>query len=333
MDLFARCRPFSTIAIIGTAKNVGKTTCLNHLISRFATAGIRLGLTSVGRDGEDIDQITDRPKPRILPPVGTLVATARLSARRSKATLREIAETPFRTALGPVSLYEVTNPGFVEIAGPVTVEDTVSLKQMLREFGAQTILVDGAIDRRASASSALAEGVILATGMSLELSPAEIAEHAGMQTRWMNLPAPAQPIPAKRTGILKRSGEFVPWPGATILEQGESLLEWLPPESETLVIAGALTERLARRLLTDRIRNLGIVVPDGTHLLLEPETFGKLESRGVVFHAAHPIRLIAVTVNPTSPCGQKVDPKEFQALVQEHLAPIPVFDVLLDAAS
>lgn len=333
MDLFARCQSYSSIAIVGTAKNVGKTTCLNYLITRFAAEGKRLGLTSVGRDGEDIDQITDRPKPRISPPPGTLVATAHISARRSTASLREIAKTPFRTAIGPVGLYEVVRPGFVELAGPVTVEDTLHLNHLLRHHGAQTLLVDGAIDRRASASRAVAEGVILATGLALAMEPQDIAEHAFTQMRWMTLAAPERTISTERSGIFNTAGEFVPWPQATILEQGESLLEWLPRDTETLVIAGALTERLGRRLLTDRIQNLTIVVPDGTHLLLEPETFGKLESRGVRFHAAHPIRLIAVTVNPTSPLGQEVDPKQFQALVQERLAPVPVFDVLLDATS
>lgn len=331
MALFELCQTIPTISIVGTAKNVGKTTCLNHLIARYEAKGMRLGLTSFGRDGEDFDQLTDRPKPRIMPPPGTLVATSRLSAKRSTAKLREISTTPFRTAIGPVGLYEVLTRGFVEIAGPVTVEDTVELKRLLREAGAEITLVDGAIDRRASASSAVADGVILATGMSLELTEQEIAEHALLQTRWLNLPASLHLASCERTGVLLGSGAFLQWPGATVLEHGDALLKWLPADADTLILAGALTERLALRLLTGRRHDLSIIVPDGTHLLLEPETFGKLEHLGVRFHAVRPIRLIAVTVNPTRPDGQKVDAKQFQTLVQERLAPIPVFDVLLDA--
>ena len=80
MTLEAACAPYRSLAIAGTAKNAGKTTALNYLIDRFAQAGERIGVSSIGRDGEAVDQITNRPKPRIRPPVGALVATSHESA-------------------------------------------------------------------------------------------------------------------------------------------------------------------------------------------------------------------------------------------------------------
>ena len=44
------------ISIIGLAKNVSKTTTLNYIIKNLE--GYRLGLTSIGRDGEKYDVIT-----------------------------------------------------------------------------------------------------------------------------------------------------------------------------------------------------------------------------------------------------------------------------------
>lgn len=41
---------FKTVSIIGMAKNVGKTTVLNHIL-RKARGIYSLGLTSIGRDG------------------------------------------------------------------------------------------------------------------------------------------------------------------------------------------------------------------------------------------------------------------------------------------
>lgn len=333
MTLFDLCRPHATLAIVGTAKNAGKTTCLNHLIARYEALGVRMGLTSVGRDGEDIDAITDRPKPRISPPPGTLVATATLSAKRSDARLREIAKTPFRTAIGPVSLYEVLSTGQVEVAGPVTVQDTVSLIKLLRAHGAKQVFVDGAIDRRASASSEVAQGVVLSTGLSLSEDPEEVARHTLLQTRWLSLEASPYADLPEQTGALTRAGDFLAWPAKTVIEQGETLLQWIPEDARCLSLSGALTEGVAKKLVTGRVEGLDVVVPDGTHLLLSPDTFDKLEARGIRFFASRPVRLVAVTVNPTSPFGATVAPEPFLAMMRERLAPVPVFDVVFDRAA
>ncbi|MCJ7651122.1 MAG: hypothetical protein MUP85_21135, partial [Candidatus Lokiarchaeota archaeon] len=57
-------KKYKIIAIIGLAKNVSKTTTLNHVI-QVLKGGYQLGLTSIGRDGEKYDAITSLPKPRI----------------------------------------------------------------------------------------------------------------------------------------------------------------------------------------------------------------------------------------------------------------------------
>lgn len=328
MTLFARCLPHATLAIVGTAKNVGKTTCLNHLVDAYAARGTRLGLTSIGRDGEDIDAVTDRPKPRITPPVGTLVATSAVSARRSAARLREVAPTPFRTALGAVSLYEVTGPGFVEIAGPVTVRDTVDLNAMLRAHGARTVLVDGAIDRRASASAEVADAVILATGLSFDPEPATVLDHTASVRRWLMLAAPPALDHPLQTGVLTWSGDFHPWTDPTVLERGEELSRWLPADTRRLVLRGALTEAVARQLAKSPTP-FELVVPDGTHVLMQPSTFDRLEARGIRCYAQRPLTLAAVTVNPTRPDGRATDAAAFLAAMQQRLAPTPVYDLHL----
>lgn len=330
MTLFELCRPLSTLAIVGTAKNVGKTTTLNHLIERHEGLGVRMGLTSVGRDGEDFDVVTDRPKPRITPPRGTLVATSSLSAKRSGARLRELAGTPFRTAIGPVGIYEVLGPGQVEVAGPVTVHDTVELVRMLRELGARQVLVDGAIDRRASASSAVVEGVVLATGLALDSDPEAVARHTLFHACYLQLAKPPLAELPAETGVVTKLGDFLPWPGRTVIEQGAHFASWLPRDPRCLVLQGALTEGVARQLLSAGCQELDLVVPDGTHLLLDSETFRRLSERDVRFYAARPIRLVAVTLNPTSPFGATHAPEAFLETMRERLAPLPVFDVVFE---
>ena len=71
LDLIAGARTITVVP--GLAKNAGKTTVINHLLARLPG---RVGLASLGLDGETRDQLTGLRKPRILPPRGALVATA-----------------------------------------------------------------------------------------------------------------------------------------------------------------------------------------------------------------------------------------------------------------
>lgn len=348
------------LAIVGTAKNVGKTTTLNYLLERLAGQGA-LGLTSVGRDGEEYDAVTDLPKPRVQPPVGTLVATARIAAERSRGGLAFVSDTPYRTALGAVCIYRVAGPVPIEVAGPVSAADTAGVIAQLRDLGAHRVLVDGAIDRKASASRRVAQAVVLATGLAMldegggRLGPgpaghppvtqapppqpqdprariAEVTRRTRAIVRMLALPRADREEgdvvgPADRTGARLKGGAFLPWQGGTTLTQSELLVRWLPPEAEALVLAGALTEDVAQALLRSARRDLALVVPDGTHVLCMPSTFERLEARGVVLQAREPISVLAVTANPTAPYRPTVDAGDLLSALRQAL-PLPVFDLV-----
>src|SRR5712671_5181151 len=76
--ILARAR-IARLALIGLAKNVGKTTTTNHLLETLLAEKYyradELALTSLGLDGEAVDALTGLPKPRYMPQAGLLVAT------------------------------------------------------------------------------------------------------------------------------------------------------------------------------------------------------------------------------------------------------------------
>jgi len=76
--IVARAR-IARLALIGLAKNVGKTTTTNYLLETLLGEKLyraeELALTSLGLDGEAIDVLTGLPKPRYVPPAGLIVAT------------------------------------------------------------------------------------------------------------------------------------------------------------------------------------------------------------------------------------------------------------------
>ena len=57
--------PSKVLGILGTSKNTGKTTTTSALLEIANNKNLSVGITSIGYDGEDIDNITGLPKPRI----------------------------------------------------------------------------------------------------------------------------------------------------------------------------------------------------------------------------------------------------------------------------
>lgn len=326
--LLSHCRSVRTLALVGTAKNVGKTTTLNWLLSRLDGP---VAITSVGRDGEDVDLLTGRPKPRVHVVAGTLVITAEKAFRRSRAELSLLATTPFKTALGRLGIYRAESAGTVELAGPVITGDLTELIDLAVQYGARQVLVDGAIDRRASAAAGLCEGVLLATGLALDPDPKQV----GIQTRqWVDLftlPAPpddwAIPQPLQ-SGWLDDTWHA--WEPCSVLEQGARLAQMLGGNTRAVTVNGALTNRILLDLLDAGI-GCPIVVRDGTCILVEPATYRRFLDGGGRFYAATPLKLVGITVNPTTPeAAVTVDPTLF--LGDLHLAlgtTVPVVDLLL----
>jgi hypothetical protein len=335
LTLEAACAPFRSLAIAGTAKNAGKTTALNYLIERFHQAGERLGLSSVGRDGEAIDQLTNRPKPRVRPPVGALVATSHESALYSQATLERVAATPFRTALGPVAIYRVVVPGYVEVAGPVKVREAAALLRQLAELGCTKILLDGAADRRAFISAGV-DGFVLATGLVVASDPAEVIAETRSVLRRLQLSAPparwaARAAAEARPGALTPGG-FVPWSEDSFLAGLEGFATWLPEDAEALVVPGALSDALAEALLAQP-RAFALIVPAGTHLLASRALLDRLLGRGYACYALQPLKAVALTVNPTAPSGEAVAPQALLEAVRGAFPELPVVDVMAGEAA
>ena len=77
--------PARRVALVGLAKNTGKTETLASLLRELGAAGTVVGVTSVGRDGEERDVIDARiTKPRLRLAAGSLLATTGPMLRASE---------------------------------------------------------------------------------------------------------------------------------------------------------------------------------------------------------------------------------------------------------
>lgn len=56
---------YNSIAIVGLAKNAGKTECLNYILRKVKNTGKRFALTSIGIDGKTGIRFAKRPNRKL----------------------------------------------------------------------------------------------------------------------------------------------------------------------------------------------------------------------------------------------------------------------------
>jgi hypothetical protein len=311
--LFDLAAPYTTLCLAGMCKNAGKTTALNALIGGARARGVSLALTSIGRDGEREDLVTGTHKPPIYVTGGALFATARGLLPKCDVTGEILDMTGIHTPLGEVLILRALSDGFVELAGPSMTEQIVALTEKLKSFGAQKVLIDGALFRRSLCAPEAAEGVILSTGASYGPDMGKTAADTAFVAQLLTLPV-SGPWPDMAGRRFARDQLY------------DDLAEALAGQGDILYATGAFTDAMATLLLRRRAIPREIAVEDGTRLLLSRENYEKLRARGVSFRVRRQNDLVAVTVNPFSAYGAPYDPDAFQGLVAEKVS-VPVVNV------
>lgn len=282
------------IAFLGLAKNVGKTTALVGVLGELHRMGIAAGTTSAGRDGEEFDAITGEPKPRFRLWPGQFVASAASTFESASFPTTEVATLPFSTRFGPVQLRRADGEGEMEIIGPGTASQMARTAAALEVSGAETLLLDGAVGRRAFACARVADGVVLSVGMAAGGSLDAVVLAARGAVELIRLGAPA--------------------PGASQRR-----------------VEGALTGDFLRGAPARRGETL--VAEDFTCIFLSPEERHRLAEQGAALAVRRPARLLALTVNPTAPGRPPLPAAAFFAAIHRAIPEVPIFDLVTDLES
>ena len=135
---------YKRVSFIGMCKNAGKTTAMNTLIKECSKKGIVLGITSIGRDGEERDILYDIVKPKIFVEKGTIVATASECMYKSSTEWDVLEDSNISTSLGNVLISRAINSGYVEVAGPPYKSAIKEVCDKMLQHGADKIFIDGA---------------------------------------------------------------------------------------------------------------------------------------------------------------------------------------------
>jgi hypothetical protein len=310
------------LALVGLAKNTGKTETLAAILAEHARAGRAVAVTSIGRDGERHDVIDDRiAKPPVRLRAGWLVATTGPLLRSSGLRHERLIDTHIRTPLGEVVIARVNAPGEVEVAGPSIAQDVHDVSEAMLSLGAQQVLIDGAVDRRAASSPAIADGLVIATGAVLGHEIEQVVAATAEAVEVVRLP---QAQDTRDAVALERSVVLEAQPGEIAALLGRH------PDARSLLVRGALSEGFLQALVAaarGKGQALRVIAEDHTRVFLSEHPPSFYARQGVSIEMLATTDLVALTVNPVAPQSHRLDSGTLRAALGAVAGEVPVIDV------
>lgn len=358
---------YASVSLAGICKNAGKTTVLNKIIMDFNRQDIILGITSIGRDGENVDIVTGTKKPGIYVRKGTIIATTAGLLTSCDITKEILAKTEIATPLGEIVLIRALSDGNVQIAGPSMNKQLTKIRQSLIGFGAEKVLIDGAISRKSLCSPEVAESVILCSGASYDKNMEAVIDHTkyisdifmlqalengnirnliarnlitGNEFTGNEITSNERIKNARSKNQIagnQEAGKFLlisKNDDCKVLPAVENLLDSLRTEKygdiEYIYINGAFSDMMIKPLLMSEVslKDIQFIVKDGSSIMLEKENYEKLSRKGAVIRVLQPIHLLAITVNPFSAYGYDFNKQEFKEKMLDAVDKVPVVDVM-----
>lgn len=331
---------YKTISIVGMSKNSGKTVALNHLIGEAYAEGITIGITSIGRDGESVDIVTQTEKPRIFAEEGTLIATATKMIDMGDANIEILKVTDYRSPLGQIVIGRVRDGGYVQVAGPQLLSEIKKVSDMMLSLGAGFVIIDGALDRLSQAAPTISEATILSTGAIVSRDMNKVIEETVHVVKTLSLPEikdqeirdmARKLIEQDQIAIIDKDNNIDKIRLKTALNAGHIMGEHIKEDSKYLIIPGSLVKKTLEDLTrtTRMYKNIEIIITDGTKIFIEPREWLKFMRQGVNIKVLDRINIIGITLNPYSPTGYYFQPEEFQRKIRTYIKDIPTIDIVL----
>lgn len=332
---------YKIVSVIGMAKNSGKTVTLNRIIEEAYYSNVCLGLTSIGRDGEKQDVVTSTEKPLIYINEGNIIATTSELFNISKAKLELLKITDFTTSMGNVVIARALSDGYVEIAGPCTNREVRVVSEMMLDYGADIILVDGALDRSSSASPAISDATVLASGAVLSRDMNKVIDKTLHQVNLFGLESiNDRELQEKITDgftrsnvlILNKENHVKELDIKTAINSGSKIAAETTEDTRYIVFSGSLVTKTVKDIVENgSFKDFVLVVRDATRIFIDSKDYKFFKKIGVQIKVLDKINLLALTINPYSPRGYYFNSKVFQEKMSEAIVGTKIIDVMMEA--
>ncbi|MFH1119643.1 MAG: hypothetical protein V1775_07445 [Bacteroidota bacterium] len=335
MGLIHITRDISKVSFIGLAKNTGKTVALQKLLDEISASGAVCGLTSIGHDGEEFDQINILiKKPRIYVSEGFFVATTDKLFALGGAQFKIVRTTDFNTPLGRVQIGRVEKAGLIEIAGPSTSSGVSYVTDIMLDMGAGKVLIDGAINRKAISSPEYTDGLIIATGAALDKDQDRVVNETVEAVNHIRLPHyKAGILTDNLNGVvfISRDGRIRHTQESIMADKANFFKAVADRETESIISFKPVVESVINQMveiISKRKRRIVLVVSDYTRLFPGNRSMSFYEKKGIDIRVLFPSNLLALTLNPVAPLSHFFDSDSFQHAIKQKVQGLPVYDVL-----
>ena len=327
---------YKTLSIVGMAKNAGKTTAMNFLIEEAMDEGIRLGITSIGRDGESQDLVTGTEKPKIYLDQDTIVTVPTQLYELADAGLEILKKTRYSTPMGDLLICRVADSGYVQIAGPPAAMDTKRVCEEMMQYGCELILIDGAIDRKSIASPETSDAIILSTGAVLSRSMRKVVDETAHIVNLYSIPemeeCEARTLIEEnnfddKIMLISRDGKVNKLDLATGLGTSRFIDDEIDDDTEYVYIPGAFTNSVIADINLKKLKRVKFILKNPTKIFLSAMDWGLWRKKGFRVNVLKNIEIAAITVNPWAPSGYTFDSDALVAAMQEALPELPIIDV------
>lgn len=336
MNTYDLIKNYKTVSFIGMCKNAGKTTTLNKVIDDIHEANATLALTSIGRDGENNDVVTNTEKPGIYVHEGDIVATTTGLLKLCDITKEIIYTTGIHTPIGEVVIIKSLSAGFVQVAGPSITTQIASLYDTFNSYNVNKILVDGALGRKSLISKKVSDCTILSTGASYDRSIDKVVDDTYFMTKLLDLPSTDINFDEsffdnqdRKCTPIDENGDFI---DVNIdIKEDDQIFDYQNltevyndarfKNAKSIIIRGALTDSILKPLLlsTKNVEDKTIIVRDSSKILISPDIYEKGINRGLRLQVLDPVKLLFITINPFSAYGFHFDKSEFMSKMQEKI--------------
>ena len=332
MSIIADRLKYESLSIVGLEKNTGKTECLKYVLARLPLDHKRVAVTSIGIDGESTDQVTRTQKPEIVLREGMYFGTSEMHYRQRRLVSELIDVSDVTTSLGRVVTARALTGGKILLSGP---SSGVSLQRWMgemRRHGIDLVIIDGALSRMSLASPAVSQSMILATGAAYSANMTTLVQKTAFVVELINLPLADEPLRSQllphEKGVwwTDSEGALHEMNGVTSLSQDIHFQGM--EQCATLYVAGALVDRFLEKVRQHpQLKHAELVVRDFTKIFVSPQQFRLFTKSGGRVSVLQKSKLIAVTVNPTSPSGYVLDSERLCGKLSEAIG-LPVYDLL-----
>lgn len=333
LDLIDR---YKTISIIGMEKNVGKTTTLNYILGE-AKGRYTLGLTSIGRDGEEVDVVTSTEKPKIYVEKGSIIATAKEALFNCDITKEILDTTGIRTPMGEVIIVRALSDGYIDLAGPSLSKYIGNTCSRLISLGCDMVLVDGALSRKSFASPSITEATILSTGASLNKSMNKVVEQTIHTVNMLSIQSIENETIKKlyieqlinsKVAIVDEGDDVRVLHMQTTMQSGKEIRDHVNEKTRYVLIKGVISDSLIEEFIRDKnkFKNITLVIEDGTKIFACSENIDRFNRIGAKIRVMKQINLTCITINPVSPHGYEFNKDKFISALKNKID-IPILNV------